>query len=50
VQRRYPLLYYCRSSKALVTPKVLAAAQQRQERQQEQVRVQWSRGTAPNAL
>jgi hypothetical protein len=37
VQRRYPLLYWCRSRKQFVTPKALAAAQQRAERQQEQV-------------
>lgn len=37
VCRRYPLTYWCRGSKAFVTPKLLAAAQQRAERQQEQV-------------
>lgn len=37
VQRRYPLLYWCRSRKHFITPKALAAAQQREERQQEQV-------------
>jgi hypothetical protein len=37
VQRCYPLQYYCRSSKALLTPKALAVLQRQAERQQEQV-------------
>jgi hypothetical protein len=37
VQRCYPLQYYCRGSKALITPKALASLQRQAERQQEQV-------------
>jgi hypothetical protein len=37
VQRCYPLHYYCRGSKALITPKALANLQRQVERQQEQV-------------
>lgn len=39
VTRRYPLQHWCRSTKQTLTPKLLAAAQQRAERQQEQVGV-----------
>jgi hypothetical protein len=45
VQRRYPLLYWCRSRKQFITPKALAAAQQKAERQQEQVGAAVLQGT-----
>jgi len=37
VERRYPLLYWCRGIKHFITPRALAQAQQKAERQQEQV-------------